>query len=168
MSENSKNISISGSSVSGSVSQSSGNNNREIQGNDSQNLQGKENFNVQGDNNQVIQQNTGEQSEEKPLTQADVLQLLGELERLVRESQIPAETKEEIGDYLKATKRATEKEEPKKQTAIATLGDAAETLETASKTLDAAKVLWTKAKPIILRIAGWLGAAVAGSFLGGL
>ncbi|MEM9543799.1 MAG: hypothetical protein AAGA60_30480 [Cyanobacteria bacterium P01_E01_bin.42] len=160
MSENPNGIYISGSSVSGGVSQVSGKNNRIVQGENNQS--------VQGDNNQVIQQSTEETSEEKPLTQADVLQLLAELEHLVKESQLPAETKEEVGDYLKATQRATEKEEPKKTTAIANLESAAETLDALSKTLDAGSTLWTKAKPIVIKIVGWLGAAVAGSFLGGL
>ena len=160
MSENPNGISISGSSVSGGVSHISGNNNRSSQGENNQS--------IQGENNQVVQHNKEEKSEEKSLTQKDVLQLLAELEGLVKKSQIPPETKAEIGDYLKATQRATDKEEPKKQTAIANLESAAETLETASKTLDAGKTLWTKAKPIVVRIAGWLGAAIAGSFLGGL
>ncbi|NEQ79689.1 MAG: CHAT domain-containing protein, partial [Moorea sp. SIO2I5] len=66
-----------------------------------------------------------------------------------------------------AAKKATEKEKPKKDTALANLESVAETLETASKTVDASKNIWDKAKPIILKVAGWLGAA-AGSYLLGL
>jgi uncharacterized protein YjbI with pentapeptide repeats len=147
-----------GGSVGGDISNLQGDNNRAIQGNNNQG--------VLGDNNQVTQ-GQGAATAEEPLTKADVIALLAELDKLVRGAELPEDTKEEATMYLGAAKKATEKEEPKKETALTNLESVAETLETASKTVDAGANIWTKAKPIILKVAGWLGAA-AGSYLLGL
>ncbi|AOW99855.1 hypothetical protein BJP34_10685 [Moorena producens PAL-8-15-08-1] len=142
-----------GFSVSGSV------------GGDIHNQQGDNN--LQGDNNTQIIQGQGAGSNEEQLTKEQVIELLAKLDKLVRGAELPEDTKEEATMYLGAAKKATEKEEPKKETALANLESVAETLETASKTVDAGKNIWDKAKPIILKVAGWLGAA-AGSYLLGL
>jgi hypothetical protein len=42
----------------------------------------------------------------------------------------------------------------------------AETLEKTTKTVDSGKKLWTTAKPIIVKIATWLGVAAGSSLLG--
>ncbi|NES69677.1 MAG: hypothetical protein F6K24_32920, partial [Okeania sp. SIO2D1] len=118
-----------------------------------------------GDNSQVTQ-NQGTPSTEEPLTKEQIIQLLAELENLVKEAEIPEETKEEAAMYLGAAKKATQKEEPKKNTILTNLESVAETLETAGKTVDAGKSLWDKAKPIILKVAGWLGAAASFHLLG--
>jgi hypothetical protein len=147
-----------GGSVGGNISNLQGDNNRAIQGDNNQG--------VLGDNNQVTQ-SQGAATAEEQLTKADVIALLAELDKLVREAELPEEAKEEATMYLGAAKKATEKEEPKKETALANLESVAETLETASKTVNAGANIWTKAKPIITKVAGWLGAA-AGSYLLGL
>ncbi|NJM23968.1 MAG: hypothetical protein HC907_38010, partial [Richelia sp. SM1_7_0] len=78
-----------------------------------------------------------------------------------------AETKEEVIEDLDSAKKATDKEEPNKNRALERLGSVAETLEKTSKGVDAGQKIWTTAKPIIVKIATWLGAA-AGSHLLGL
>ncbi|NEP52331.1 MAG: hypothetical protein F6K65_27420 [Moorea sp. SIO3C2] len=130
------------------------------------NLQGDNNQAALGDNNTVIQGESAASTEEQ-LTKEQVIELLAKLDKLVRGAELPEDTKEEATMYLGAAKKATEKEEPKKETALVNLKSVAETLETASKTLDAGKNIWENAKPIILKVAGWLGAA-AGSYLLGL
>ena len=67
--------------------------------------------------------------------------------------------------YLGAAKKATEKEQPKKQNVLSNIESAIETLEATSKTVDAGKKLWDKAKAIIIKIVSWLGVATAGSNL---
>jgi hypothetical protein len=129
-------------------------------------IQGEGNQGVQGDNN-VTQNGQAGAATEKPLSQTDVIELLAELEKLVREAQLSEDAKEEAIMYLGAAKKATAKEEPKKETALANLQGVAETLETASKAANASANLWDKTKPIILKVAGWLGAAT-GSYLLGL
>ena len=122
--------------------------------------------NVQGDNNQVIQGDNNQVGvdTEAPLSQDDIVKLLEELEALVLKAELPEDTKEEISGEISAAKKATNKEEPKKNIALANLESVAQTLEKTNKTVDAGQKLWSKAKPIIVKIAGWLGAA-AGSYL---
>ena len=122
--------------------------------------------NVQGDNNQVIQGDNNQVGvdTEAPLSQDDIVKLLEELEALVLKAELPEETKEEISGEISAAKKATNKEEPKKNIALANLESVAQTLEKTNKTVDAGQKLWSKAKPIIVKIAGWLGAA-GGSYL---
>jgi uncharacterized protein YjbI with pentapeptide repeats len=129
------------------------------------NLQGEGNQGVLGDNNQVTQGEAAALAEE-PLTKADVIGLLAELDKLLRGAELPEDIKEEATMYLGAAKKATEKEEPKKETALTNLQSVAETLETASKAAKAGESLWSKAKPIILKVAGWLGAAAGSYFMG--
>jgi uncharacterized protein YjbI with pentapeptide repeats len=151
-----------GFSVGGSV----GGDIRNLQGDNNRAIQGDNNQGVLGDNNQVTQ-GQGAGTAEEPLTKADVIALLAELDQLVRGAELPEDTKEEATLYLSAAKKATEKEEPKKETALTNLQTVAETLETASKTVNASANIWDKAKPIIIKVATWLGAA-AGSYLLGL
>jgi hypothetical protein len=153
-----------GGSVGGDISNLQGDNNRATQGDN--NLEGDNNQSVHGNNNQLTYGQNSAMAEEQ-LSKADVIALLAELDKLVRGAELPEETKEEATMYLGAAKKATEKEEPKKETALANLESVTETLETASKAANAGANIWTKAKPIILKVAGWLGAA-AGSYLLGL
>ncbi|WP_377482044.1 MAG: hypothetical protein P2A85_28940 (plasmid) [Microcoleus anatoxicus] len=150
-----------GFSVGGSIGGSAYN----LQGDENRAIQGEGNQGVQGDN--VTQNGQAGAATEKPLSQTDVIALLAELEKLVREAQLSEDAKEEAIMYLGAAKKATAKEEPKKETALANLQGVAETLETASKAANASANLWDKTKPIILKVAGWLG-ATAGSYLLGL
>jgi hypothetical protein len=148
-----------GGSVGGNVNNVQGDNNRAVQGDNNQA--------VQGDNNQVTQQNQVDGDAEAPVTKDDIVKLLAELETLVRVAEIPDETKEEAIGELNAAKKATDKEEPKKNIALANLESVAQTLEKTSKTVDAGQKLWNTTKPIIVKIASWLGSA-AGSHLLGL
>jgi hypothetical protein len=90
------------------------------------------------------------------------------LEKLIKASDLPDDTKQEVIDYLKATKRAVDKPEPKKELALGNFEEMTETLKNATETVVASKTLWATAKPIIIKLAGWLGAAATGSFLIGL
>lgn len=136
-------------------------------GGNANNIQGDNNQAVLGDHNQVTQQSQISRDAEASLTKDDIVKLLAELETLIRGAQIPAEQKEEAIEDLSATKNATDKEEPNKTRALERLNSVAETLEKTSKTVDSGKKLWSTAKPIIVKLAGWLGAA-AGSHLLGL
>ncbi len=134
------------------------------QGNSNRVSQGDNSFTVQGDNNQISQ----DSASETQLTQTDVIKLLAELEKLINESDLPLEIKEEVLTIVKAAKSATSKQEPKKQLALGNLEQATETLQNATDTVSAAKKFLETAKPMILKVAAWLGAAATGSFLAGL
>lgn len=148
-----------GGSVGGNVNNVQGDNNRAVQGDNNQA--------VLGDGNQVTQQNQVGADTGESLTKEDVVKLLAQLETLIQGAELPADTKEEVIEDLSAAKKATDKEEPNKQRALERLGTVAETLEKTSKGVEAGQKVWTIAKPIIVKVATWLGVA-AGSHLLGL
>jgi hypothetical protein len=148
-----------GGSIGGDVKNLQGDNNRTVQGDNNQG--------VLGDNNQVRQQNQVGVDTGESLTKEDIVKLLAELEALVKTAEIPAETKEEVAEDLSSAKKATDKEEPNKNLALKRLGSVADTLEKTSKTVESGQKIWTTAKPILVKVASWLGAA-AGSHLLGL
>ena len=116
----------------------------------------------QGDRNQVAQ--TQANQSPSPLSQADVVELLAQIKRLIDAAAIPHEVKIEANAHLKTAQKATDREDPEKKVALATLRNMAETLEATSKTVEAGKTLWSQVAPILVEVAGWLGAA-AGSWL---
>ncbi|MBE8991994.1 pentapeptide repeat-containing protein [Nostoc sp. LEGE 12450] len=148
-----------GGSVGGNVNNVQGDNNRAVQGDNNQA--------VLGDGNQVTQHNQVGADTGESLTKEDVVKLLSELENLIQGAELPTDTKQEVVEDLSAAKKATDKEEPNKQRALDRLTGVAETLEKTSKSVEAGKKIWTTAKPIIVKVAAWLGAA-AGSHLLGL
>ncbi|NET61365.1 MAG: hypothetical protein F6K47_36135 [Symploca sp. SIO2E6] len=121
-----------------------------------------------GNNNQQTMSTQAAASAGEELSQQDVLQLLAELEQRINESGISFDMKEEATTYLSAAKKAIDKEEPNKERAKINLEGVAEELEKASKVAEAGTTLFTKVKPILVKVAGWLGAVAAGSFLGTL
>ncbi|MFL0646372.1 hypothetical protein AB7310_00620 [Cylindrospermopsis raciborskii UAM/DH-BiRr] len=138
-----------------------------VQGNNNRTVQGDNNQALLGDGNQVTQQNQVGATAETTLTKDDIIKLFAELEGLIKKAELPQDTKEEVIEDLGAAKRATDKEEPNKKRALERLTSVTETLEKTSKSVEAGQKIWTVAKPIITKVALWLGAA-AGSHLLGL
>lgn len=138
-----------------------------VQGNNNRTVQGDNNQAVLGDGNRVTQQNQVGATAETTLTKDDIIKLFAELEGLIKKAELPEDTKEEVIEDLGAAKRATDKEEPNKKRALERLTSVTETLEKTSKSVEAGQKIWTVAKPIITKVALWLGAA-AGSHLLGL
>ncbi|KYC42706.1 hypothetical protein WA1_15305 [Scytonema hofmannii PCC 7110] len=130
------------------------------------------NYSVQGNNNNSVQGNNNQVSfgrtdiDERKLTKDEVINLLAELEYLVQETEIPKQLKEDVIENLTNTKKALSKAEPQKKVANGNLDTMTETLEKASKTVDACKTLWDKAKPIVVKVASWLGTAASSHLLG--
>ncbi|MEQ8468103.1 pentapeptide repeat-containing protein [Coleofasciculus sp. E1-EBD-02] len=120
-----------------------------------------------GDQNKQTMSTQAAASAGEQLTQQDVLQMLGQIEQMIDSAEIPEEIKEEANTYLGAAKKAVEKEEPNKERVNINLEGVAEQLDKASKVAEAGTTLFTKVKPILVKVAGWLGAA-AGSFFGTL
>ncbi|WP_235678417.1 hypothetical protein [Cylindrospermopsis curvispora] len=138
-----------------------------VQGNNNRTVQGDNNQALLGDGNRVTQQNQVGATAETTLTKDDIIKLFAELEGLIKKAELPEDTKEEVIEDLGAAKRATDKEEPNKKRALERLTSVTETLEKTSKSVEAGQKIWTVAKPIITKVALWLGAA-AGSHLLGL
>jgi len=148
-----------GGSAGGKINNLQGDNNRAVQGDNNQV--------VLGDGNQVTQQNQVGANAETALTKDEIIKLFLELETLIQQAGLPADTKEEVIEDLGAAKKATDKEEPNKNRALERLTSVADTLDKTSKTVESSQKIWTIAKPIITKIALWLGAS-AGSHLLGL
>jgi hypothetical protein len=147
-----------GGSVGGKVNNVQGDNNRAVQGDNNQA--------VLGDENQVTQQNQVGANAETTLTKDEIIKLFLELETLIQQAGLPANTKEEVIEDLGAAKKATDKEEPNKKRALERLTTVTETLEKTSKSVEAGQKIWTTAKPIIAKIALWLGATAGSHLLG--
>ncbi|MCZ8244158.1 MAG: hypothetical protein O9323_21000 [Microcystis sp. LE19-131.1A] len=116
-----------------------------------------------GNNNQQTSGTQLSKSEtDRELSTAEVVELLNQIAECLRVSALPDATREDAITYLNAAKKATEREEPKKETAAINLKEMAETLESATKTVEASKSLWEKVQPILVQVEKWLGVA-AGS-----
>ncbi|MEA5504907.1 hypothetical protein VB735_17705 [Halotia wernerae UHCC 0503] len=101
---------------------------------------------------------------QKALTQEDVLRLLGEIQQLLQESILPEDIKQKASTRLGAAVDEVQQKEPDKKLAAGNLKRMAETLEDASKTLNAGQGLVEKVQPILVQLLGWLN--VAKSFFG--
>ncbi|MCE2721530.1 MAG: hypothetical protein LW708_22435 [Anabaena sp. 49628_E55] len=152
-----------GFSIGGSV----GGNVNNVQGDGNRVVQGDNNQAVLGDGNRVTQQNQVGANAETSLTKDEIIKLFLEMETLIQKAELPEDTKEEVIEDLGAAKKATDKEEPNKKRALERLTSVTETLEKTSRSVEAGQKIWTTAKPIITKVALWLGAA-AGSHLLGL
>lgn len=120
---------------------------------------------AQGDNNQQTQETNVAASNEKQLTQQEVIQMLAQLEELVGGNpELPEADKEKSLRYLGAAKAEAQEPEPDKQLAAGNLKRMTDTLKTASETVASSKSLWENVKPILIQLPGWLG--VAKSFFG--
>jgi hypothetical protein len=101
---------------------------------------------------------------QKALTQEDVLRLLGEIQQILQGSTLPEDIKQKASNRLGAAVDEVQQKEPDKQLAAGNLKRMTETLEDASKTLNAGQGLVEKVQPILVQLLGWLN--VAKSFFG--
>jgi uncharacterized protein YjbI with pentapeptide repeats len=114
----------------------------------------------QGDNtNQTMETSVSPAATEKQLSHAEVIDLLTQIGTMIHQAELPQNIKEESALYLGAAKKAVEKEEPKKALAAENLKSMAETLQGASKTMEASKSIWNTVKPILEQLPAWFGVA---------
>ncbi len=111
----------------------------------------------------VANQNQQLQSEgtEKALTQADVVELIAQLELLLRTSGLPEAQAEKAVKHLEAAKEEAQAEEPDKDFAAKSLQRATKVLKDAGETVDAGTGLWQKVQPILSSLLPWLGVAAS-------
>lgn len=109
---------------------------------------------------QTVYVNSTKLTDEKQLTQADVITQLAEIEEIISKSALPEEIKKDVKTYLSAAKTAVNKDEPKKKLALPNLEEFSTTLENVSTTLDSGQNVWEKVKPILGPILTWLGSSL--------
>ncbi|YAF94220.1 MAG: hypothetical protein AB3A66_16590 [Nodularia sp. CChRGM 3473] len=101
---------------------------------------------------------------DKSLFQADVIRLLSEIQQILQGSTLPEDIKQKANNRLAAAVDEVQQPEPDKKLAAGNLKRMTETLEDASKTLNAGQGLVEKVQPILEQLLGWLN--VAKSFFG--
>ncbi|MBE9053125.1 hypothetical protein IQ243_22405 [Nostocales cyanobacterium LEGE 11386] len=101
---------------------------------------------------------------DKSLSQADVIRLLSEIQQILQGSTLPEDIKQKANNRLAAAVDEVQQPEPDKKLAAGNLKRMTETLEDASKTLNAGQGLVEKVQPILEQLLGWLN--VAKSFFG--
>ncbi|MEM6252850.1 MAG: hypothetical protein AAF821_08005 [Cyanobacteria bacterium P01_D01_bin.156] len=108
-------------------------------------------------------QQVGADTSGSPLSQADVIDLISQLEQLFSNSVLPDSQKTKAIQHLETVKEEAQAEEPDKEFAAKRLQRATKVLKEAGETVEAGTSLWQKVKPILETISPWLG--VATSFL---
>lgn len=116
---------------------------------------------ARGNYNQLTM-NNHEASPTNILTQAEAVEVLAQIEQMIRNSQLPEELKEKTAKYMEVAKAEAEDNEPDKQLISKSLEKVTKNLEELDKTMDTSKRVFEKIAPLLIKIAGWLGAA-AGS-----
>ncbi len=115
---------------------------------------------IAGDNMNVTQnQQIGTSEFSKPLTQADVVELIAQLEELFRSSDLPKVQTAKALKHLEVAKEEAQEKEPDKDFAAKSLQRATKVLKEAGETVEAGTGLWKKVQTIITKLLPWLGVA---------
>jgi hypothetical protein len=125
------------------------------------------NANVLQGNANVIQQTNQVASAEQPITQDQACELLAQIESLLQTASLPDKEKRIAIKSLSAAKEEAEEAEPDKGFIKENLERVTKTIQATTETVVASQGLWNKLKPIIVKLAPWLGVA-ASYFLGGV
>jgi uncharacterized caspase-like protein len=95
-------------------------------------------------------------------TQAEVVELLAQIEHLIRNAELPEAVKGKTTKYIEAAKVEAEEAEPDKKLISKNLERVTKNLEEVDKTVDTSKKIFEKVVPLVMKVASWLGIA-AGS-----
>jgi uncharacterized protein YjbI with pentapeptide repeats len=113
-----------------------------------------------GDSNRQDMSIQAAAAEGENLTQPEVINLLAELEQTIGGSDIPDEIKEEATTYLKAAKKAIEKENPNKERAKINHEAVIQALEKGREVAEAGTALLQQVRPILVKVLPWFGLAL--------
>jgi len=97
-------------------------------------------------------------------TQAEVIDLLLQIEQIIRNADLPEAAKGKATKYIEAAKVEAEEADPDKQLISKNLERVTKNLEEIDKTVDTSKRIFGKVIPSLIKVASWLGTA-AGSLL---
>jgi hypothetical protein len=98
------------------------------------------------------------------LETTSILDALKQLSDLIQTAPVPESVKQTANQYLEAAKAEVQQQQPDKELIAKSLNRMTETLDAADKTVDSGKRFWKLIKPLLVKIATWLGAA-AGKFM---
>ena len=93
-------------------------------------------------------------------TQAEVVKLLAQIERIIRDAELPEVATSKVTKYIEAAKIEAEESEPDKQLISKNLERVTKNLEEVDKTVDTSKRIFEKVVPLVIRISSWLGMAI--------
>lgn len=93
-------------------------------------------------------------------TQAEVVDLLAQIERIIRDAELPEVATSKATKYIEAAKVEAGESEPDKQLISKNLERVTKNLEEVDKTVDVSKRIGEKVVPLVIRIASWLGMAI--------
>jgi hypothetical protein len=93
-------------------------------------------------------------------TQTEVVELLVQIERIIRDAELPEVATSKATKYIEAAKVEAEESEPDKQLISKNLERVTKNLEEVDKTVDTSKRIFDKVVPLVMRIASWLGIAI--------
>ncbi|MEA5467179.1 CHAT domain-containing protein [Leptothoe sp. PORK10 BA2] len=115
-----------------------------------------------GDLNQPQYQNQGEAA--KSLSPAEVVQLIMQMESLIKSAALSESQQGKAVAYLEVAKEEANSEEPDKEFAAKNLQKATKILKETNEAVDAGQSLWKKVAPLLGQLLPWLG--VASHFFG--
>jgi hypothetical protein len=114
------------------------------------------------DTNVNQQTNQGIPTDE--ITQEQAIELLAQIETLLKNTQESSRAKEvieEAADYTSMAKKEAQKKEPRKLLVLGNLEGAITLLKNLNTGTESAKELISNLKPYVLKLAGWLGVAAS-------
>lgn len=114
----------------------------------------------------TVQIQRGNQSNQNTsqLSLKEVVDILAQVEEMVRSSQLPNDEKITASAYVTVAKKEIQQADVDKNDVAKNLKRAGETIKSASETAQNTKQLWTTLKPLFLKVGEWL--EVAKDFFG--
>jgi hypothetical protein len=109
----------------------------------------------------TVQSQRGNQSNQNTsqLSLKEVVDILAQVEEMVRSSQLPNDEKITASAYVTVAKKEIQQADVDKNDVAKNLKRAGETIKSASETVQNTKQLWTSLKPLFLKVGEWLGVA---------
>ena len=107
----------------------------------------------------LVQMHYNQGSPEKQLMVTEVIGLITQIETLLKDTALPDSLESRAMTHLEAAKEASQEEEPDKDYAAKSLKKATKIIKEASETMESGQKLWNKVTPILKQLLPWLGVA---------
>lgn len=105
-------------------------------------------------------QEIGQSSTSQSLNQKEVIDLLEDLEKILRGCDLSIDQREKALRYLSAAQEEAKAEEPDKRFAADSLKKVTKVLTDANETIEASQGVWDKIQPVLGKLVPWLGVAM--------